>query len=303
MKTSRFHLSWIDPVASKAFWFACETLNFSKAAQEAGMTQSGISKSIAKLEASLEVKLFVRGPRGLTLTKSGQVLKSHLEDMNEKFLMLSTHLKDEKNLVSGVVKYAMPESCLMSPHFSRLLEMRKSCGSEIDLQVTIATNQKIESLVADGKVDFGFMTCEPENLISKPYCLEEYILIGNQPNRRIESEHEFSDLRIIQNPDWTIYFNKWKQLSNSLRNLKSISLNSACSISDLRGAVTFVANGLPNEVTFIPRHCVLHELEKGLVHEITRAGKPALNQIYNTYATRKLSDRVKYITDQFYQML
>lgn len=303
MKTAKFNLNLIDPVSSKAFWYASESLNFSKAAQEAGMTQSGISKSIARLEQALDVKLFLRGRRGLALTHSGQILKSHLEDMNEKFSTIKNSLKDNSKSLSGTVKYAMPESCLMSPHFSQLLESRKKNSSEIDLQVIIATNKRIESLVSEGLVDFGFMTCEPENLICKPYCLEEYILIGNQPNQRIESAEDLLKLHVIENPEWTIYFNHWKKFSKIIATVKSVNLRTKCSITDLRGAVTFVAGGLPSEVTFIPRHCVLTELKSGSVHEIIRPGTSAMNQIFLAYNSRKIYDRVKYVIDQFYKML
>ncbi|MGJ7551009.1 LysR family transcriptional regulator [Pseudomonas alloputida] len=54
-----------------AFLWATEHGNFSAAARACGMTPSAISKLISRLEDRLQVRLFQRGTRSLTLTEEG----------------------------------------------------------------------------------------------------------------------------------------------------------------------------------------------------------------------------------------
>ena len=54
-----------------AFLWATEHGNFSAAARAYDMTPSAISKLISRLEDRLQVRLFQRGTRSLTLTDEG----------------------------------------------------------------------------------------------------------------------------------------------------------------------------------------------------------------------------------------
>lgn len=59
--------------------------SLSKAARSAGVSQSALSQSIAALEADLEVPLFVRVHRGLSLTSAGQALVEPARETLEQF--------------------------------------------------------------------------------------------------------------------------------------------------------------------------------------------------------------------------
>lgn len=61
------------PSARNLFIFeaAARTGSFSAAAREFNVTQPSVSRSIAQLEAALNVRLFLRGPTGTTLTQEG----------------------------------------------------------------------------------------------------------------------------------------------------------------------------------------------------------------------------------------
>ena len=58
----------------RSFEAAARHLSFTAAAAEIGMTQSAVSQQIKSLETRLGVPLFVRQPRGLTLTDNGRRL-------------------------------------------------------------------------------------------------------------------------------------------------------------------------------------------------------------------------------------
>lgn len=58
----------------RSFEAAARTLNFTAAAHEIGLTQSAVSQQVKSLEMRLGVPLFVRRPRGLSLTDDGRKL-------------------------------------------------------------------------------------------------------------------------------------------------------------------------------------------------------------------------------------
>jgi DNA-binding transcriptional LysR family regulator len=49
-----------------------ETGNFARAAEALGLTPSGVSRAVARLEARVGVRLFDRTPRSVTLTGEGR---------------------------------------------------------------------------------------------------------------------------------------------------------------------------------------------------------------------------------------
>src|SRR3984893_7757324 len=49
-----------------------ETGNFARAAEALGLTPSGVSRAVARLEARVGVRLFDRSPRSVTLTDEGR---------------------------------------------------------------------------------------------------------------------------------------------------------------------------------------------------------------------------------------
>ncbi|KRB20714.1 MULTISPECIES: LysR substrate-binding domain-containing protein [Mesorhizobium] len=63
-----------SPNAIFMFEAAARHLNFTSAAREFNVTQSAISRMIARLESHLDVKLFVRAPTGIDLTDDGRLL-------------------------------------------------------------------------------------------------------------------------------------------------------------------------------------------------------------------------------------
>src|SRR5580693_1903111 len=49
-----------------------ETGNFARAAEALGLTPSGVSRAVTRLEARVGVRLFDRSPRAVTLTDEGR---------------------------------------------------------------------------------------------------------------------------------------------------------------------------------------------------------------------------------------
>ena len=83
----------------KVFVTAARNLNYSRTAQELGITQPSVSTHIKLLEDELKVKLFSRQGKGFCLTYSGELLLERAE----KIISLYEEMQQEASLLSNVV--------------------------------------------------------------------------------------------------------------------------------------------------------------------------------------------------------
>ena len=64
--------------AYKVFYYVAKCGSVTKAAGELSISQPAVSQSIHQLEEQLQVRLFSRQPRGVTLTGEGRVLYDYV---------------------------------------------------------------------------------------------------------------------------------------------------------------------------------------------------------------------------------
>ena len=72
-------LNWL-----RAFEASARHLSFTEAAAELNLTQAAISKQVKSLELHLRQQLFIRGPRNLQLTKTGEAYLPKVKDAFER---------------------------------------------------------------------------------------------------------------------------------------------------------------------------------------------------------------------------
>jgi LysR family glycine cleavage system transcriptional activator len=90
--------------AVRAFEAAARHLNFTKAAEELGMTQAAVSYQIKVLEERVGTPLFVRQPRQVILTEAGERLAPQV---TEAFEMLRTAFSSTAKLVDNVLSISV----------------------------------------------------------------------------------------------------------------------------------------------------------------------------------------------------
>jgi len=294
----------LDPRLFKAFLAAAETENFTLAASVANMTQSGVSQHVAKLEEQIRAPLFKRLGKTVKLTSTGQRLKEYIErcaHSEEDFL---ESVRDEQTRLKGLVSYAMPPSCLLSPHFPMLLEKR-SDHPDVELRVYLQPSPRVMEMVASGEVDFGFVTQKTRHpmLTQKPFCREEYILVGSDKAalKAVRADN-ILDHRFIHYPGSDVYYDFWlRHHFGNKKGLDSFCLPCAGWIDNIDGAIKMVEGGLGYGI--FPRHCVAASLSAGKVFAFKSKKKPLLNDIYITQLRgHKYPRRVEQVIDWFMEM-
>lgn len=88
------------------FLYVADYENFSKAADYLGRKQSGLSKSIKRLEDELGTTLFIRGARKIVLTDAGRVFYDHVKKISLISTKCITEIDSLDTIASGSYHFA-----------------------------------------------------------------------------------------------------------------------------------------------------------------------------------------------------
>ncbi len=294
----------LDTKLFKAFMAAADAENFTNAAKKVFMTQSGISQHIAKLEEQVGLPLFKRIGKQVMLTDAGRRLQKYIEENVYSMEMFLDSVREEHDHISGLVSYAMPPSCLLSPHFGMLLEKRKRYP-DITLEVTLASSPEVAQMVLGDEVDFGFVTKRHDhpNLDFRLFCQEEYVLAGSDPEQLKEIDGDtITDMACISYPGADVYFDKWlNHYFPDRENLDFHALDCPSRINSIDGAITMVEGGLG--ISVFPSHCIMDSLETGRLHLYQSKAEPLNNDIYiATVSGHAYPRAVRQVMDWFFEM-
>jgi DNA-binding transcriptional LysR family regulator len=124
-----------------------ETGNFNRAAEALGLTQPGVSRAIARLEARVGVRLFDRTTRSVTLTDEGR-------RFYEQVGPLLNGIEEAATLASGAAARVQGRLRVnVDPFFSRLV-LAARLGEFLDLHPDVAldliAHEHIGDLITDG---------------------------------------------------------------------------------------------------------------------------------------------------------
>jgi DNA-binding transcriptional LysR family regulator len=271
----------LDSRLFKAFMAAAETENFTFAAKQTFMTQSGISQHIAKLEGQIGLPLFKRVAKRITLTNAGQRLKKYIESLNAETEIFLSQLREEYYGTTGLVNLAMPSSCLLLPNFLLLLNRRKEYPL-ITLNVKLAPSHDIIPMVLEDQVDFGLSTSKADhpNLVFKAFSQEEYVLTAASPKAFDEiNANNIYKLPCILYPGVDVSFNRWlKHHFPKQKKIDFLSLPISGAIDSIEGAIRMVREGIG--ISVFPRHCIENQLMTKQLFEFRTEKAPLINRIY-----------------------
>ena len=173
-----------DLVDLKLFVAVADAGNVSRGAASCFLAPSSASLRIKQLEESLGTALFVRGARGVTLTRAGQVMLDHcrrclaeLEQMHADLAPYGQGVKAQVTLYanSSAIASFLPED----------LETFLRGWPEVRVSLEERLSPEIVAAVAEGRADLGVVTWDdghPE-LAFAPYREDELVVVTPQAIR------------------------------------------------------------------------------------------------------------------------
>ena len=133
-----------------------ETLNFTRAAERLGLTQSAVSQQIKTLEAELGEPLFLRVKRGVLLSEAGKLAVQYASRILEESDALKERLSGPGQPLAGRVRVAAATQAFVYL-FAGLFEsfMKAHAGLELSFRTAASTEQTLADILG-GEADVGF---------------------------------------------------------------------------------------------------------------------------------------------------
>ncbi len=148
----------------RIFYTVAKTKNISKAAKELYISQPAISKSIQKLEDSMNCELFRRSSRGVNLTEEGELLFSHVKVAFETLELGEDKLRNSIELGVGHLKIGVSTTLckyLLLPYLQEFIVKYP----HINISITCQSTNETLRLLEENKIDIGLIG-KPDSLKS-----------------------------------------------------------------------------------------------------------------------------------------
>ena len=140
----------------ETFIWVAKLRSFSLAADKLHSTQAAISSRISVLEQDLGSKLFTRDPKGVKLTRAGERVLLHAEQVTESMTRLRDSLHDEK-LAFGTIRVGAMDSAVHSWFVDFVADVMAHYPN-LDIEVTSDTALTLNEQLRRGMLDMVIQT-------------------------------------------------------------------------------------------------------------------------------------------------
>ncbi|MCX8047500.1 MAG: LysR family transcriptional regulator [Anoxybacillus gonensis] len=246
----------------KTFITLAEVKNFTKTADILHLSQPSVSLHIKNLEKEFQTKLFIRSPKELQMTPTGELLYDRAKKMMALYEQTKQDILEHHDCVKGTLKigasFTIGEYVLPSFLFSM-----QNDYPELHLEVIIGNTKEIVELVRTYQADVGLIegqTNEKE-LVVYPFMQDELVIVASNDHPLVHQKNVA--INDLQNQIWITrelgsgtreYFNHFIR-SNGLK-VKSLMI-----ISSNQGIKETLMRG--NSLAFLSRHAIERELKHG----------------------------------------
>lgn len=175
------------------------------AADQVGMTQPALSRSLRRLEESLGVRLFERHSGGMTPTPFGAALERHSERIEYETARVREEIQMLNGATAGVVRLGLVPSAvttILQPTIAAV----SARAPEIQIQVIEGAGDAMIAAVANGRVDFalvGNISSEflPDMIVTPIF--EEEVCVAARPDHPVFHTESLS-LKHLSKSRWVL---------------------------------------------------------------------------------------------------
>ena len=158
----------------RVFKEVAEEESISAAAKNLYISQSAVSQSIRQLEEQLQIRLFARGPRGVTLTGEGRLLYDYVRSAMSLLQNGEDKIAQTRELLMGQLVIGASDTvtkCTLLPYLQRFHREYPA----IRIKILNGTSFEVLEMLHAGQVDIGFAsTPEDSSSLQLTHCLETH---------------------------------------------------------------------------------------------------------------------------------
>ncbi|WP_343689462.1 LysR substrate-binding domain-containing protein [Chitinophaga sp.] len=164
----------------KVFYTVARRLSFTKAAEELFISQPAVTKHIHELEQQLGMALFERIGNRIKITRAGQVMLKHADDIFTSYRNLEYEINQLKHEQGGLL--ALGASTTIAQYFiPPLLAQFNQRYPEVTASLISGNTEQIEQALFDKSIQLGLIEGRSKNPVLKyvEIAKDEIALIGN----------------------------------------------------------------------------------------------------------------------------
>ncbi len=149
----------MDSNFSKIFIEIATCSNITKAAENLGYTQSGLSHTLNRAEYELGFKLFYRAKSGVTLTPEGRMLLPAAKEMQHSMERLNETISSIQGITKGFVTIGTFQSISINM-LSPVLKAFQQDYPQIKIDLKEGSIEEIHDWILDHTVDLGLTSLQ-----------------------------------------------------------------------------------------------------------------------------------------------
>ncbi|GAB3601203.1 LysR substrate-binding domain-containing protein [Microbacterium tumbae] len=230
-----------------------EERHFTRAAEVAGISQSGLSSAIRSLELELGTPLFDRTTRRVELTEAGVALLPYARDMLAHAAGARDAVVKATREVTGSLHIGA-EQCLGFVDVVTLLERFHRRHPRVETRFTQTGSQELISMARSGEIDVAFVA-GARHLGSLPHrTLGQEPLVLLAPAEHPLAARTPVDWKDLAGEDFIDFAPTWgvRVLNDDLLLAQGIHRRIRCTVNDVHTLLDLVTRGLG--VAIVPKH-------------------------------------------------
>ena len=200
----------------KIFHAVAEAGSFTSATVILNISQSAISRQIQSLEEDLNVKLFERHARGLTLTENGEYVYKTVREVITKLKEIETSLGDKKNKPTGKLTVSTVVSfgtTWLTPRIQEFMQLNPEIEIELifdDKELDLSTRQADIGIFMRRPKQLNYIQKKLININYHIYGSPKYLEKHGYPKTVKDlDKHKFISFgrgapSPVYNPDWAL---------------------------------------------------------------------------------------------------
>ena len=156
--------------------------NISAAAQNLFISQSAVSQSVKQLEEQLQVRLFSRSTRGVSLTSEGKLLLEYVSNALGLLQSGEEKIAASRQLLTGELIIGASDTVTKTYLLSRLEAFHKDYP-DIRIRILNGTTSMVLDYLHAGQVDIAFASEAPdETVYSVRHCVDTHTIFVAAPD-------------------------------------------------------------------------------------------------------------------------
>lgn len=230
------------------FLAAAQTQNFRKAAELCLVAQSALSRQIAALEDELEVELFARHKKRVTLTPAGEEFARYVRNALEQLQEGQQWLSELHAGQRGLVRIGCIES-LATAVLPDLFATFHQMYPQIRLKIVVNHTDELITLVEQGEVELGLILdprLQSELLISKELFRQPLHLLVSAKHPLAQAHTPVVTLEHITNEPFLLLdeSSRMGQISKRIFAQRGLTVRPLVEIESVEGLKEMVRQGI-----------------------------------------------------------